>query len=419
MDTQSATPSSQTAVAASPARLHRHRYRTWRRVTGAALVATTLSATTLSATTLAAGAAVTSTPAPKAGVVLTDRGWDNGGWPSGDGQSGLWGSGSQTASADTEPASASESKGVVLIDTVLGYQSGRAAGTGVVLTSGGEVLTNYHVVQGATSIQVTVATTGQTYTATVVGRDQADDVALLQLAGASGLDTVAIDDDTVSTGDDVTAVGNAGGTSTLTAADGTVTQPGTTITTSSESGMAGETLDGLIETSADVVAGDSGGPLYDDEGEVIGIDTAASTGAEINGYAIPIDVALTVVEEIRSGDETSTVQIGASAFLGVEVSTGVSAGAGNGYRGWDADWSDAASTGAVVAGVVEDSPAAAAGLAEGDTITAIGGSTVSTADQVSTLLAGHEPGDSVKVTWTDAVGDGHTATVTLAASPVA
>ncbi len=167
-----------------------------------------------------------------------------------------------------------------------------------------------HVVEGATSIKVTVASTGKTYAAAVVGHDQPDDIALLQLTDATKLTVAKIDNDTVQKGDQVTAVGNAGGTSTLTAADGTVLSLGTTITTASESLIAGETLQGLIETDADVVAGDSGGPLYDNENEVIGIDTAASTGAEINGYAIPIDDALSIVQQIVSGQDKGAVQVG-------------------------------------------------------------------------------------------------------------
>ena len=88
----------------------------------------------------------------------------------------------------------------------------------------------------------------------------------------------------------------------------------------------------MVETTADVVAGDSGGPLFDAEGEVVGIDTAASTGSEIDGYAIPIARALGIVEQIRSGAETSAVRIGPAAFLGVELSSGASDyGYGFGY----------------------------------------------------------------------------------------
>jgi S1-C subfamily serine protease len=419
--------------------------RWWRRAVGVGLVTTLLSFGTVSA------GAVTTAVAPASRAVLvdwtsgsTDDPWSYGGGQSwGDGQSsGGQSSGGQsgnsysqsgsTTTVDSQPATAAETRGVALIDTVLGYQDAAAAGTGIVLTSNGEVLTNYHVVEGATSIKVTIASTGKTYTAAVVGHDQTDDIALLKLTDASGLTTATIDDDTVATGDHVSAVGNAGGTDSLTAADGTVTSLSETITTESESGVAGETLENLIATDADVVPGDSGGPLNDHEGEVIGVDTAASTGSEINGYAIPIDTALRIVQEIRSGDETSTVQIGAGAFLGVQVSSADAAdsssdgsSSGDSYPGdlygdgYAQDSATQQSAGALVAGVEDGSPADTAGLQAGDTITAIGGSTVSSADDVSTLVQKHDAGDRVKVSWTDSSGDQHSATVKLAASPVA
>ena len=213
---------------------------------------------------------------------------------------------------------------MVLIDTVLPYQNAQAAGTGMVLTASGQVLTNYHVVEGAGTITVTVATTGQSYQASVVGTDPSNDVALLQLTGASGLTTVKADDDQAQVGDAVTAVGNAGGTGTSTAAAGTISSLTSSVTAASEGSSGTETLASMIETTADVVSGDSGGPLFDAEGEVVGIDTAASTGSEIDGYAIPIARALGIVEQIRSGAETSSVRIGPAAFLGVELSSGAS-----------------------------------------------------------------------------------------------
>ena len=115
------------------------------------------------------------------------------------------------ATAVTQPATAQQTAGVVLIETVLPYQNAQAAGTGMVLTASGQVLTNYHVVEGAGTITVTVATTGQRFEATVVGTDPSADVALLQLTAASGLTTVKADDDQTDLGDTVTAVGNAGG----------------------------------------------------------------------------------------------------------------------------------------------------------------------------------------------------------------
>ncbi|MET0693515.1 MAG: trypsin-like peptidase domain-containing protein [Propionibacteriaceae bacterium] len=392
--------------------------RQWRRVAGVGIVTTLLSVSALSA------GAVVRTDVSAGPVVLTD--WSDGYGPYGsDGsrygqgqQQDPWsGSDSTSTQADSQAATKAESKGVAIIDTVLGYQDAAAAGTGIVLTSDGEVLTNYHVVEGSTSIKVTIASTGKTYSATVIGHDQTDDVALLKLAGASQLTTAKIDDDTLKTGDSVTAVGNAGGTSSLSAADGTVTSLGQTITTASESSTEGETLQGLIMTDADVVAGDSGGPLIDTEGEVVGIDTAASTGAEINGYAIPIDDALAIVKQILSGDETSTVQIGQDAFLGVELES--TASASQSYSPWDTAQSTDETSGATIAGVVADGPAADVGLDAGDVITSVGQTSIDSAESLSAALAKLDVGDKVKLGWTDSAGSSHTSTVKLAASPEA
>ena len=319
------------------------------------------------------------------------------------------------ASPVSQPATADQSAGVVLIDTVLPYQSAQAAGTGMVLTAAGQVLTNYHVVEGTGTITVTVATTGQSYPATVVGSDPSNDVALLQLTGASGLTTVKADDDVAKVGDAVTAVGNAGGTGSLTAAAGTISSLSASVTAASEGSAGSETLSALVETTADVVSGDSGGPLFDAEGEVVGIDTAASTGSEIDGFAIPIQRALAIVDQVRSGTESGTVRIGRAAFLGVELSSGVSAyGYGYGYAR-----NAAAASGAVVGDVVSGGAAAAAGLQAGDVITSLNGRRIASAADVSAALTSANPGDQVTIAWTDQSGVAHTATVALGASPVA
>ena len=280
-----------------------------------------------------------------------------------------YGSGTFGAGATSQPATAAQSAGVVLIDTVLPYQHGQAAGTGMVLTSSGQVLTNYHVVQGSGSIRVTVAQTGQTYQATVVGTDPTQDVALIQLTGASGLTTIKPDTDGVDVGAQVTAVGNAGGTGTLSAADGQITGLDASVTAASEGGASPETLNGMLETDANVLAGDSGGPLFDAQGEVVGIDTAGSSGGAPDAYAIPIDRALSIAQEIQSGHETSEVRIGPAAFLGVEVASAPSyAGAGD-----SADGGFAATSGAQVSGLVSGAAAASAGLQTGDVITSLNG----------------------------------------------
>lgn len=303
--------------------------------------------------------------------------------------------GGSTDTATETDATDAQSTGVALIETVT--TSGAAAGTGLVLDSSGVVVTNYHVVEGATSVQVTIATTGESYDAEVVGSDQEADIALLQLDDASGLDVVDLDDDGAAVDEAVTAVGNAEGQGYLSASSGTVTGLEESITTSSEGTVEGEDLEGLIETDAYVVGGYSGGALLDAEGEVVGITTAASSSTtEVESYAVPIDDALAVVEQIEDGDESGSVRIGPAAYLGVAVDTDLQ-----------------------VASVESGTAAAEAGIEEGATLLAIDGTTVGDLDALSDVLAGHEPGDEVKVRWADADGQTQTATVTLGESPAA
>ena len=183
------------------------------------------------------------------------------------------------------------------------------------LSKDGLVLTNNHVIADSTKISVTVATTGKTYEASVVGSDSTEDVAVLQLKGASDLQPATVDDDSVTVGDDVTAVGNSEGQGQLQAADGTVTDLGASVTTTAQGPEDSETLGDMIEVQADIVSGDSGGALLDDQGEVVGMNTAASSGAPVvTGFAIPIETALTTAESIIDGQQTSTNTIGYPAF---------------------------------------------------------------------------------------------------------
>lgn len=308
------------------------------------------------------------------------------------------------ANTSAGSATAAQQVGVVDIDTVLQYQGAEAAGTGMILTSSGEVLTNNHVIDGATSIKVTVVSTGATYTAKVVGTDPSDDVAVLQLQGASGLQTAKIGNSSdVNVGDAVTAVGNAGGAGgTPSAAQGSVVALNQTLTASNENGGNAETLTGMIEINAPVVAGDSGGPLYDSHNDVVGMDTAASSdfgygGGQTVAYAIPISKALNIADKIESGQASSTIHIGNPAFLGVSLQDSFN--------------------GPVVGSVADGTPAASAGLQAGDVITSVDGKSVSSAQGLAATIAGHHPGDRITLGWTDASGQSHTATITLATGP--
>ncbi|SEI92294.1 S1C family serine protease [Demequina mangrovi] len=347
------------------------------------------------------------------GATLDDGSTLDGGASSG--ASGTAGTSGTTQTAATE-AGADESTGIVLIDTVLGYQDAEAAGTGMVLSSDGLVLTNNHVISGSTEIEVTVAATGETYSATVIGTDAEDDVALLQLDGASGLTTITLDDDGVAIGDSVTAVGNAEGGGVLMAADGSVTDLESTVTTAAEYSTESETLDGMIQFAADVVGGDSGGALIDDEGEVVGMTTAASSGlATTIAFAVPIEDALAIVDQIQAGDESDGVTLGYGAFLGIGLASDAGIGVTSDGRLGVVTSNDGAEIGYVFA----DTPAADAGLAAGDVITAVDGVAVADGDELSAALAEHDPGDTVTLTWTDAAGATQSATVTLAQGPAA
>ena len=375
----------------------------------------------------------------------------NGG--TGSGNSGSSSSGSSGPS-DVNAIADKVDPGLVDINTTLGYQQEQAAGTGIVVTSNGEILTNNHVIDGATSISVTDVGNQKTYTASVVGYDRTGDIAVLQLHNASGLQTANFGNSSnVSVGQDVVGVGNAGGTGgTPSAAGGTVTALNQSITAQDEGDGTSEQLSGLIETNANIQAGDSGGALVNTSGDVIGVDTAASAGFSFQsngqsqgnqGFAIPINTALSIARQIEAGKGSSTIHIGTTAFLGVEISPNGSSsnsgsgssgnGGGNGFGGpfgglfggnsgstgstGNTGNSGSSGTGAAVAGVVTNGPAQEAGIAQGDVITSLGGKTVNSADDLTRDMGVYHPGDKVQVAWTDANGQTHTSTVQLSSGP--
>jgi S1-C subfamily serine protease len=230
------------------------------------------------------------------------------------------------------------------------------------------------------------------------------------MAGASNLDTVRLGDSgSVVVGDQVTAVGNAGGKGgTPHAATGTVVALRQSITASDQAGRS-EQLTDMIQINAPIQPGDSGGPLYNASGDVIGMDTAASATGRTSApgrsrstateaFAIPIDRAEVIAGQIQAGQSSSTVHIGQSAFLGVQVQA------------------NGPASGALVAATVAGGPAAGAGIVAGDVITSVDGRTVDSTS-LTTVMQGYHPGDQVHVTWTDASGRAHTATVTLTAGP--
>lgn len=301
--------------------------------------------------------------------------------------------------------------GVVDIWSTLGFQSGAAAGTGIVLTANGEVLTNNHVIQGSTKVTVSLPGSAHRYTAKVLGYDPSDDVAVLKVSGVTNLQTATAGNSaSLSVRDQVTAIGNAGGTGRLSSASGTVTGLGKAITAQDDEGNA-ERLTGLIETNAGLQPGDSGGPLYDANQKVIGMDTAASAGTVFevsaeDAYAIPINHALAIAKQIVAGQGSAKVHIGGTAFLGVSIETS------NGF-----DFGVPQVSGQLVQAVVSGSPAARIGLQASDVITAIDGHAVATQTALRSLLLRKAPGAKVTVTWVDQTGATHRVAATLASGP--
>jgi S1-C subfamily serine protease len=314
---------------------------------------------------------------------------------------------------------------IVNIDASNTYQGSMGAGTGIVISSDGKVLTNNHVIRGATRISVTDVGNGQTYDAEVVGYDPSHDVAVLQLQGASGLATASLGESSkLSVGDGIVGIGNAGGTGSPSYAAGSVTGLRKTITATDELGGSSEQLSNLIQVDANIQPGDSGGPLVDSNGKVVGMITAGSagfSGFDFRGtssgaaYAIPIDDASKLAVQMIAGHASSTTHIGGTAFLGVSV-----ASTGDGFGAFFGGGQGSSSgSGVTVGDVVPNEPAQKAGLAAGDTITSIDGRSVDSPTALSSLMLGHHPGDRVKLAWTDTSGASHSTSVVLGSGPPA
>jgi S1-C subfamily serine protease len=334
--------------------------------------------------------------------------------------------------------------GLVIINTTLQYASEAAAGTGMVINADGLVLTNNHVINGSTKVTATVGSTGKTYPATVVGYDKTADIALIQLQNASGLTTVPIGNSSlVMVGSAVVAMGNADGRGTITAKPGQVTALNQTITASDDGGStASETLHGMIQTNADIVPGDSGGPLASSAG-VIGMDTAGNNAGYQQaaiGFAIPINTALSVARQIAGGHASSTVTIGYPPFVGVFTGSGPDSSpqaqaqqeqqnGGIGSNGGAPrcytrnsnltvpSTIAPVSSGALIIGTICGSPAASAGMTGGAVITAVNEQAVGSPQDLTGILSRFHPGDTISVTWVSPSGQRTTSSLHLTAGP--
>jgi S1-C subfamily serine protease len=359
--------------------------------------------------------------------------------------------------------------GLVIINTTLQYNSESAAATGMVLNSDGLVLTNNHVIEDSTSITAITAS-GKHYTAKVLGYDTTGDVALIQLQGASGLRTVPLGDSgALKTGDSVVAMGNAEGQNAIVPATGQVTALNQTITAGDQGGsITSETLHDMIQTNANIVSGDSGGPLANSAGQVIGMDTAGNGGGfsvqgqGSTGYAIPIDNALAVARQIAQRQASSTVNIGYPPFMGIFIGQGSNSnpqaqaeaagggyqnpfggfggsgnGSGNGNGNGNGSGSGSGSqtcyssnrgvgapqnianvnSGTLILGTICGGPAAAAGLTAGSVITAVNGQAVGSPGSLTSVVSKYHPGDTISVTWVSPSGQRSTSSIKLTAGP--
>ena len=344
--------------------------------------------------------------------------------------------------------------GLVIIDTTLQYNGEQAAATGMVIRSDGLVLTNNHVIEDSTAITARTAN-GHRYPAKVLGYDVTGDIALIQLQGASGLKTVPLGSSkNLKTGDSVVALGNAEGQNAIIPAAGQITALNQTITAGDQGGsVSQETLHNMIQANANIVSGDSGGPLANAAGQVIGMDTAGNDGGfsvqqDSSGYAIPIDNALKVAQQILAGQASSTVAIGYPPFMGVYIGQGSNSDpqaqaeqqnagngglGGNGFGGFGGNGNQNCYTsdrnlvapnsianvnsGTLILGVICNGPAQAAGMTAGSVITAVNGQAIGSPDSLTGTVSKFKPGATIKVTWVSPSGQRSTSSVNLTAGP--
>lgn len=315
-------------------------------------------------------------------------------------------SGGGTANA-AAIAAAIDPSVVDIINTLAGG-TGIAEGTGIIISSSGEILTNNHVIEGAQSITVQIDGQGPQLASKVVGWDPVDDVALVQIDSVSGLSLKVAplgDSNSVNVGDSVVAIGNAygrGGTPAVAA--GTITGLDQSITASD--GDTSENLSGMIQTDAAIVSGDSGGPLVDAAGKVVGMDTAGSTGqgtgrqgGGVQGFAVPLDAARQIASQIASGHASGSIQIGGGPYIGVVVGDATT------------------QAGALIQAVEPNSPAAKLGLHAGDVIVSVSGSAIASSGDLTTALKTLHPGDTITLGWVDTSGQQQSGSLTLGNGP--
>ncbi|HUY87083.1 MAG TPA: trypsin-like peptidase domain-containing protein [Acidimicrobiales bacterium] len=294
----------------------------------------------------------------------------------------------------------------------LGSQIVNGAGTGMIISADGLVLTNDHVINGAQQVQVTLYGQTAAKTASIVGTDPSEDLAVVKIQGVSNLPTIVMGDSSnVSVGDSVLAIGNAlaleGG---LTVTEGIVSALGRSLTAGDATSGSTESLSDLIQTDAAINPGNSGGPLVNSSGEVIGMNTAVASSSAGNAPAQNVGFAISInhIKGFLPGLEQGGVVASQKAYLGVEVQDASQVASQFGIP--------SSVSGAFICAVTSGSPADSAGIQAGEVITGFAGNSVTDAQSLTTYVQGKKSGDKVSVALWSA-GSTLTAHVILAAVP--
>jgi len=276
--------------------------------------------------------------------------------------------------------------------SIFGAAEQQAAGTGIILSKDGYILTNHHVIDSATTVQV-ITSDGKTYeNVKVIGSDPLNDVAYLKIDGVNNLTPASMgDSSTVRVGQQVVAIGNALGQYQNTVSSGIISGKGRPVTAGSGDGSSSESLTDLLQTDAAINPGNSGGPLLNYSGQVVGIDTAIASDAQGIGFAIPINATKGTTKMVLAGRGVQRAYLGVRY---VEITAAVAK-----------QYNLSAKSGAYVVGdgantaIVAGSPADKAGLKEKDIITKVNGESVGVAGSVSTLAGEYAPDDTITVTY--------------------
>ncbi len=276
--------------------------------------------------------------------------------------------------------------------TLFGAAQQQAAGTGIILSKDGYILTNNHVVASASKIEV-VTTDGTTYSdVELVGADPLNDISYLKVKNVTDLQPAELgDSSTLRVGQQVIAIGNALGQFQNTVSSGIISGKGRPLTAGGEESGSSESLTDLLQTDAAINPGNSGGPLLNYSGQVIGINTAVASNAEGIGFAIPVNATKGTLKNVLAGKGVQRSYLG---LRYVEITAAVA-------KQYDLPVKKGAYVAADKGGsaVIADSPAGKAGLQEKDIITKINDEEVGVSGGVSTLVGEYAPGDTIEVTY--------------------